>query len=138
MGSELNRGVVVTGLSCSFCRLAQNQVRRLIAGPNVYICVDCVDLCSDIAEESAERAGTSTATPEERELRAAKARASRLDAQATSLGVRCRDLEDLLREWRESRRTPRTAASWTAWLNDFDGRVRKALVVAPEGGPLDG
>lgn len=38
-------------LKCSFCGKAQEQVKRLVAGPNVYICDECVDLCSDILEE---------------------------------------------------------------------------------------
>ena len=37
---------------CSFCNKAQNQVRKLIAGPaGVYICDECVDICADILEE---------------------------------------------------------------------------------------
>ncbi|OOO00520.1 MAG: ATP-dependent protease ATP-binding subunit ClpX [Epulopiscium sp. Nele67-Bin004] len=38
-------------LSCSFCGKSQDQVRRLIAGPNVYICDDCINLCVEIMEE---------------------------------------------------------------------------------------
>ncbi|HOK62405.1 MAG TPA: ATP-dependent Clp protease ATP-binding subunit ClpX [Soehngenia sp.] len=38
-------------LRCSFCGKSQNEVKRLIAGPNVYICNECVELCQDIIEE---------------------------------------------------------------------------------------
>ncbi|HLR21462.1 MAG TPA: ATP-dependent Clp protease ATP-binding subunit ClpX [Tissierellaceae bacterium] len=38
-------------LRCSFCGKPQDQVRRLIAGPNVYICNECIELCQDIIEE---------------------------------------------------------------------------------------
>ena len=38
-------------LFCSFCGKNQNEVRRLIAGPSVYICDECVDLCTDIISE---------------------------------------------------------------------------------------
>lgn len=38
-------------LRCSFCGKTQEQVRRLIAGPNVYICDECVALCQEIIEE---------------------------------------------------------------------------------------
>ena len=38
-------------LRCSFCNKTQDQVRKLIAGPNVYICDECIELCSDIIEE---------------------------------------------------------------------------------------
>lgn len=38
-------------LRCSFCGKTQEQVRRLIAGPNVYICDGCIELCADIIDE---------------------------------------------------------------------------------------
>jgi len=38
-------------LFCSFCGKNQNEVRRLIAGPSVYVCDECVDLCNDIISE---------------------------------------------------------------------------------------
>ena len=38
-------------LKCSFCGKNQEQVRRLIAGPNVYICDECVELCDEIIQE---------------------------------------------------------------------------------------
>ena len=37
-------------IKCSFCGKAQDQVRRLIAGPGVYICDECIELCSEIIE----------------------------------------------------------------------------------------
>ena len=36
---------------CSFCNKSQNQVRKLIAGPGVYICDECVDICMEIIED---------------------------------------------------------------------------------------
>jgi len=42
-GSEL--------LKCSFCGKSQKQVKKLIAGPGVYICNECIDLCNEIIEE---------------------------------------------------------------------------------------
>ncbi len=38
-------------LTCSFCNKSQRQVRKLIAGPGVYICDECIDLCNDIVED---------------------------------------------------------------------------------------
>ena len=38
-------------LHCSFCGKEQSQVKKLIAGPNVYICNECIDLCNDILHE---------------------------------------------------------------------------------------
>ncbi len=41
-------------LKCSFCGKAQDQVRRLIAGPDVFICNECIELCQEIIEEEFE------------------------------------------------------------------------------------
>jgi len=38
-------------LYCSFCGKSQSEVRKLVAGPSVYMCNECVDLCNDIIEE---------------------------------------------------------------------------------------
>ncbi|MGH8941074.1 MAG: ATP-dependent Clp protease ATP-binding subunit ClpX, partial [Actinomycetes bacterium] len=38
-------------LKCSFCGKSQKQVKKLIAGPNVYICDECIELCNEIIEE---------------------------------------------------------------------------------------
>ena len=38
-------------LRCSFCNKTQDQVRKLIAGPGVYICDECIEICSEIIEE---------------------------------------------------------------------------------------
>ena len=46
-----------TVLRCSFCNQGQSDVKKLIAGPSVYICDECVDICNDILEESGIPAG---------------------------------------------------------------------------------
>jgi ATP-dependent Clp protease ATP-binding subunit ClpX len=51
-----------TSLRCSFCGKLETQVRRLVAGPGVYICDECVDLCSEIVSETPE-AKTDAAAP---------------------------------------------------------------------------
>ena len=38
-------------MKCSFCGKTQEQVRKLVAGPGVYICDECVKLCDEIVEE---------------------------------------------------------------------------------------
>ena len=38
-------------LKCSFCGKTQDQVKKLIAGPEVYICDECVELCNEILDE---------------------------------------------------------------------------------------
>ena len=59
-------------LYCSFCGKSQHEVRKLIAGPSVFICVECVELCNDIIrEELDERAERGRdKLPKPREIRA--------------------------------------------------------------------
>ena len=38
-------------LTCSFCGKPQDEVKKLIAGPTVYICDECIELCNDIIDE---------------------------------------------------------------------------------------
>jgi ATP-dependent Clp protease ATP-binding subunit ClpX len=45
-------------LKCSFCGKTQEQVKRLVAGPGVYICDECIELCSEIIEEEFEETKT--------------------------------------------------------------------------------
>ncbi|MHB0774144.1 ATP-dependent Clp protease ATP-binding subunit ClpX [Halomonas sp. WWR20] len=59
-------------LYCSFCGKNQNEVRKLIAGPSVYICDECVDLCNDIIREEvleADAEGDEDRLPVPREIR---------------------------------------------------------------------
>ena len=51
--SEDSRGKSDDGklLYCSFCGKSQHEVRKLIAGPSVFICDECVELCTDIIKE---------------------------------------------------------------------------------------
>ncbi|MCL4378236.1 MAG: ATP-dependent Clp protease ATP-binding subunit ClpX [Actinobacteria bacterium] len=45
----------IEGLKCSFCGKPQKQVKKLIAGPGIYICDECVDLCTEIIDEEAKQ-----------------------------------------------------------------------------------
>ncbi|HUL96371.1 MAG TPA: ATP-dependent Clp protease ATP-binding subunit ClpX [Usitatibacter sp.] len=49
-------------LYCSFCGKSQHEVRKLIAGPSVFICDECIDLCNDIIREEASTDTTQKAT----------------------------------------------------------------------------
>jgi ATP-dependent Clp protease ATP-binding subunit ClpX len=49
-----NGGSYGTVLHCSFCGKSQDEVRKLIAGPTVYICDECIELCNEIIAEEAE------------------------------------------------------------------------------------
>eukprot|EP00095_Tigriopus_kingsejongensis_P009739 maker-scaffold6387_size3907-snap-gene-0.4 protein:Tk09739 transcript:maker-scaffold6387_size3907-snap-gene-0.4-mRNA-1 annotation:"atp-dependent protease" len=58
-------------LYCSFCGKSQHEVRKLIAGPSVFICDECVDLCNDIITEEMQEQGASTSAklPKPREIK---------------------------------------------------------------------
>ncbi len=49
-------------LRCSFCNKDQNDVRKLIAGPTVFICDECVDVCNDIIADDRRAEGHATRT----------------------------------------------------------------------------
>jgi ATP-dependent Clp protease ATP-binding subunit ClpX len=49
-------------LYCSFCGKSQHEVRKLIAGPSVFICDECVDLCNDIIREEMQDATRASTT----------------------------------------------------------------------------
>ena len=50
-------------LYCSFCGKSQHEVRKLIAGPSVFICDECVDLCNDIIREEVQEESAETSRP---------------------------------------------------------------------------
>jgi hypothetical protein len=50
-------------LRCSFCSKSQHDVRKLIAGPSVNICNECIDVCYDIIADAALAAEASEASP---------------------------------------------------------------------------
>ena len=56
-------------LYCSFCGKSQHEVKKLIAGPSVFVCDECVELCNDIIREEAldtdEETETHLPTPKE-------------------------------------------------------------------------
>jgi ATP-dependent Clp protease ATP-binding subunit ClpX len=61
-----------SNLSCSFCGKSQKEVKKLIAGPTVYICDECISLCNDIIAEEVDRDDKTpalAAIPKPRELR---------------------------------------------------------------------
>jgi ATP-dependent Clp protease ATP-binding subunit ClpX len=59
-------------LKCSFCGKTQDQVRKLVAGPGVYICDECIELCTEIVEEElgTEEETEFTEVPKPQEIRA--------------------------------------------------------------------
>jgi len=57
-------------LYCSFCGKSEHEVRKLIAGPSVYICDECVDLCNDIIREEVHAKPQTKGLPKPQEIRA--------------------------------------------------------------------
>lgn len=61
-----------SGLHCSFCGKSQKEVKKLIAGPNVYICDECIQLCNDIIAEEVEKEellNTSSKVPNPKDIK---------------------------------------------------------------------
>jgi ATP-dependent Clp protease ATP-binding subunit ClpX len=56
MVREFGKGT--SNLTCSFCGKTQDEVRKLVAGPGVYICDECVELCNDILTEELDEGST--------------------------------------------------------------------------------
>lgn len=58
-------------LCCSFCGKSQNDVRKLIAGPGVYVCNECIDICNEIIndDEQAETSAVRTTIPKPKEIK---------------------------------------------------------------------
>ena len=54
MTEEENKSKSDKLLYCSFCGKSQHEVRKLIAGPSVFVCDECVDLCNEIIREESE------------------------------------------------------------------------------------
>jgi ATP-dependent Clp protease ATP-binding subunit ClpX len=72
MPREFGKGAH-TQLVCSFCAKTQDEVRKLVAGPGVYICDECVELCNDILVEELAQGSTKApkvAVPTPKEIRA--------------------------------------------------------------------
>jgi len=61
MGDDKTRGDDGKLLYCSFCGKSQHEVRKLIAGPSVFICDECVELCNDIIREEMQEGSVESA-----------------------------------------------------------------------------
>ncbi|MEK6805515.1 MAG: ATP-dependent Clp protease ATP-binding subunit ClpX [Pseudomonadota bacterium] len=70
MSSEVRSGTSGRVLYCSFCGKSEHDVSKLIAGPSVYICNECVDLCNDIIREEVHAKPANKGLPKPQEIRA--------------------------------------------------------------------
>ena len=70
MSKATTSGESKNTLYCSFCGKSQHEVRKLIAGPTVFICDECVELCMDIIREETKTTGlkSSDGVPTPREI----------------------------------------------------------------------
>ena len=50
-------------LRCSFCGKSQNEVKKLIAGPTVYICNECIDICNEIITDDQQAESVASRPP---------------------------------------------------------------------------
>ncbi len=84
-------------LYCSFCGKSQHEVRKLIAGPSVFICDECVELCNDIIREELEEKSQSarSSLPKPREILSMRQRLNEILAKHTgqALETIARDTE---------------------------------------------
>ena len=81
-------------LHCSFCGKNQHEVRKLIAGPSVFICNECIDLCRDIIkEEKEEKTGRKTGgVPTPNEIKKQHTEVHRLEEEVSKLEARQNEL----------------------------------------------
>ncbi len=65
MSKNDKNGSESESIHCSFCGKSQDEVKKLIAGPTVYICDECIDLCNDIVKEDRQREADASESPTE-------------------------------------------------------------------------
>ena len=102
-------------LKCSFCGKSQKQVKKLIAGPGVYICDECIDLCNEIIEEELAESSELGSTSCPSRARSSTSSSIRRRPGPRQEGARRRGLQPLQahpggRAGRRSRRTPTTSS----------------------------
>ena len=115
-------------LLCSFCGKSQRQVKKLIAGPGVYICDECIDLCNEIIDEE-------LTTQLRSEAAQSVARELALEAVADRAGIQVSDDDviELVREQAEAAGDDPEVVRQEIWAHGHqealreDLRLRKAL-----------
>ena len=95
-------------LFCSFCGKNQNEVKKLIAGPSVYICDECVSLCNDIIKEDLES--------KEAEIRVAKDTAKRKEVMNELLSPLNKGQREIMADLLESVQTDRLQKSFDKYM----------------------
>jgi ATP-dependent Clp protease ATP-binding subunit ClpX len=85
-------------LKCSFCGKSQEQVRKLIAGPGVYICDECVDLCNEILDEELFDSSAAAPQPVPRREQSPEKRKTRATSLSLSQLPKPREIKKYLDE----------------------------------------
>jgi hypothetical protein len=87
----------VRGLRCSFCRKTQDEVAKLVAGPDVFICDECIDVCVGIVEGERRRERQLLGSPEAASPPAAAGSGPAPGTTACSLCGTPRSVDEMLR-----------------------------------------
>jgi ATP-dependent Clp protease ATP-binding subunit ClpX len=118
-------------LKCSFCGKSQKQVQQLIAGPGVYICDECVELCNEIIEERLAEAGEET--PSEFDLPKPKEIFSFLEEYVIGQEPAKRALSVAVYNHYKRIRARSTITSADTLIDDIDIQKSNILLIGPTG-----
>jgi ATP-dependent Clp protease ATP-binding subunit ClpX len=118
-------------LKCSFCGKSQKQVQQLIAGPGVYICDECVELCNEIIEERLAEAGEETTS--EFDLPKPKEIFSFLEEYVIGQEPAKKALSVAVYNHYKRIRARNTLTSADALIDDIDIQKSNILLIGPTG-----
>jgi ATP-dependent Clp protease ATP-binding subunit ClpX len=118
-------------LKCSFCGKSQKQVQQLIAGPGVYICDECVELCNEIIEERLAEAGEETTS--EFDLPKPKEIFSFLEEYVIGQEPAKKALSVAVYNHYKRIRARQTLSSADAVIDDIDIQKSNILLIGPTG-----
>ena len=104
-------------LCCSFCGKSQKEVKKLIAGPTVYICDECIGLCNDIIAEADALVADEGGTP-------SPSRGLPLSYETSLLVARLSGITLMIREIAESFRMRSTAGPEAESMANLDRRIQ--------------
>ena len=123
-------------LKCSFCGKSQDQVRKLIAGPGVYICDECIDLCNEILdEELVDSQGNPRQSNEASRKPAPGVRKSNKPAPTLASIPKPQEIKSFLTSRWWARTPPRKSCQWLSITTTSDWPGRAMARVKPNRPP---